>query len=242
MDLLPDGTLFSRIAGQNSTGLFDKDGNVIFDSEVHIEAATMVKKLWDSGLTLEVSGPQYFQAMKDNKLATTWYPNYLDFVILDNAPETKGKWRVIGLPALNAQSKRTIVLPGLGLVIPAIISEEQQKLALDIALYMKLTEKATVAHMKTFPGAFVSYVPGLRAMKNEPSPVLNNQFTFQVFLDAFDKEQPLPRLVTSALDSDASTATNDAMFKILKENAPIKATLVAAADSVRQLQESRGMK
>jgi ABC-type glycerol-3-phosphate transport system substrate-binding protein len=242
IELLPDGAYFQRLAGQNTTGLFDSEGNVIFDSEVHLAAAETVKRLWDSGLTLEVSGPQYWQAMKDNMLATTLYPNYLDFVIQDNAPETAGKWRVTGMPALNADSKRTIVWPGLGLVIPAILPEDQQQLALEIALYMKLTEKATVAHMKTFPGAFVSYVPGLEAMREEPSPVLNDQFTFQVFLDAFAEEQPLPRLVTSAFDNDASTAVNDAMFRILKENAPIQETLVAAADSVRQLQDSQGMK
>jgi ABC-type glycerol-3-phosphate transport system substrate-binding protein len=207
-------------------------------------AAEAVKRLQESGLTIEVAhrSPQHFQAMKDGEVATIIYPNYLDFVLQDNAPETAGKWRVTGIPRLNAESKRTTVVPGLGLVIPSILDGEQQQLALEIAIYMKLTVEATVAHMKTFPGAFVSYMPGLEAMREEPSPVLNEQFTFQVFLDAFAEEQPQPRLVTSAFDNDAQTAVRDALFRILGENAPIEEALVAAADSVRQLQEAQGMK
>lgn len=238
----PDGTMFNALASQNTTGPFDTEGNVIFDSESHIAAAEIAKRLWDSGLTLEASGPQLYQAMKDNMLAMHFYPNYLDFVLLDNAPETAGKWRVAKLPLLTPESKRVTVSPGLGLVIPTIIDPALQELALEIALYMKLSEQATVAHMRTFPGAFVSYIPGLEAMVDEPSPVLDDQFTFQVFLDAVQEEQPYARLVTSAFEADTTTAINDAMFLILNENAPVAETLKTAADSIRQLQDSRGMK
>jgi ABC-type glycerol-3-phosphate transport system substrate-binding protein len=241
MPMNGDSTVFNQLAGQNTTGPFDADGNVIFDSEAHIEAAMMAKKLWDSGLTLDVAGPQLWQAHKDGQLATIVYPNYLDFVLVANAPETAGLWRVTQLPRLNDDSKRTSIVPGLGLVIPTIIPEEQQALAMEIALYMKLTVEATVAHMKTFSGAFVSYLPGLEAMRNEPSPMLDNQFTFQVFLDAFADGSPFPRLVTSAFESDTGTAINDAMFRILIENANIEETLKSGADSIRQLQQSRGM-
>lgn len=237
-------TMFTNFIGQNTTGLFNEEGNVIFDSEAHVEAATMAKKLWDSGLTLDVGlyTPQLFQAFKDGQVATYFYPNFYDFVLLDNAPETTGLWRVTKLPKLNDASKRARVDPGLGLVIPSILPEEQQQLALEVALHLKLTEQGTVAHMKTFPGAFVSYIPGLEAMNDEPSPVLNEQFTFREFLGALADEQPHPRLVSSAFESDAGGAINDAMFLILTENAPIAETLTNAANSIRQLQDSRGIK
>jgi len=241
MSMNANSTIFNNIAAQNTTGPFDAEGNVIFDSEEHVQAAIMAKKLWDSGVTLEVEGPQEWQAHKDGQIATVQYPNYLDFVLVANAPETAGKWRVTKLPQLNENSKRTSVGAGLGLVIPAIIPEEQQALARDIATYMRLSVEATVAHMKTFSGAFVSYVPGLEAMRDEPSPMLADQFTFQVFLDAFANESPYPRLVTSAFDVDAGQAINDAMFRILTENADPAEALKAGADSIRQLQQSRGM-
>jgi ABC-type glycerol-3-phosphate transport system substrate-binding protein len=234
--------VFLQLVGQNTSGFFDADGNVIFDSDAHVEAAMKAKEIWDSGLTVDDSGPQGWQLYKDGQIAARLYPNYLDFVLQANAPETAGMWRVAKLPQLNSESHRSTIEPGLGLVIPAIIPEEQQALALEVALYMKLTEQATVAHMKTFPGAFVSYLPGLQAMVNEPSPVLNEQFTFQVFLDAFAEDEPIARLVTSMFYSDAGTAANDAMFRVLTENADPAEALKTAADSVRQLQDSRGMK
>src|SRR5690606_5470347 len=76
-------TMFTNFIGQNTTGLFNEEGNVIFDSEAHVEAATMAKKLWDSGLTLDVGlyTPQLFQAFKDGQVATYFYPNFYDFVL-----------------------------------------------------------------------------------------------------------------------------------------------------------------
>lgn len=244
ISMTPDGTMFTALMGQNTTGPFDAEGNIIFDSPVHIEAAEMAKRLWESGLTLELetSGPQLYEAMNEGMLAMQFYRNYYDFVILDNAPETAGKWRVAKLPKLNAESKRATTAPGVGLAIPTIIDPELQALAVEVAIYMKLSERATTAHMRTFPGAFVSYIPGLEAMGNEPSPVLDGQSTYQVFLNAVQEEQPHARLVTSAFESDTSTAINDAMFMILTQDAPVEETLTNAANSIRQLQESRGIK
>ncbi len=242
MTMNANSTVFNNIAAQNTTGPFDAEGNIIFDSAEHIQAAIMAKKLWDSGVTLEVEGPQEWQAHKDGQIATIQYPNYLDFVLVANAPETAGKWRVTKLPRLNDNSKRTSIGAGLGLVIPSIIPEEQQALAREIATHMRLSVEGTVAHMKTFSGAFATYLPGLEAMRDEPSPMLADQFTFQVFLDVFAEESPFPRLVTSAFESDTGTAINDAMFRILNENAEPEEALKAGADSVRALQDSRGIK
>jgi hypothetical protein len=121
------------------------------------------------------------------------------------------------------------------------LSDEQKQLATEVALYMKLTEQATVAHMKTFSGAFVSYVPGLEAMAEEPSPILDNQFVYQMYLDAAREEDILPWYRTSVFFPDASQAVSDAMFRILNEGAPIEDTLKTAADSIRSLQQNRGV-
>lgn len=243
-NMAADSNLFTHLSLQNSTGLFDAEGDVIFDSEAHQEAAALAKEVWDSGLTMDVGlyTPQLFQAFKDGQIATYFYPNFYDFILLDNAPETVGLWKVTKLPKINDDSKRARVDAGLGLVIPAILPDDQKQLAAEIALYMKLTEQATVAHMQTFSGAFVSFIPGLEAMADIASPVLDNQFTIQEFLGAVSEEQPYPRLVTSALESDVSAAVSDAMFRILTEDANVGETLTAAADSMRQLQETRGMK
>lgn len=240
-NMLPDAGVFNGLILQDSTGYFDADGNVIFDSDYHVEAANIAKRLWKSNLVTNFEqGPQMWQAYKDGMLATTFWPNWQDFVLIDNAPETKGKWRVAKLPAVKAGGKRAHSDDGVCLVIPAILPDEQKQLAIEVALYMKLTEKATVAHMKTFSGAFVSYVPGLEAMTNEPSPMLKDQKVYPLYLDTARQEQILPWYRTSVFFPNAGDAASSAMFRIFNENAAVDETLKEAADSIRQMQESRG--
>ena len=121
-----------------------------------------------------------------------------------------------------------------------IIKAEKKQLALQVAEYMKLTTKATVAHMKEFSGAFVTYVPGLELMKDQPSPILDNQFVYPMYLKAAVDEKITPWYRTSAFFVDASRAINGAMFKILTENAPVEASLKEAANSIRDLQKQKG--
>jgi ABC-type glycerol-3-phosphate transport system substrate-binding protein len=241
-NLLPNQGVFNNLCLQDSTGYFDADGNVIFDSDYHVEVANIVKRIWDSGLTTNYEqGPQQWQAYKDNQLATMFYPNWQDFVIVDNAPETKGLWKVTKLPAVQEGGKRATSADGVCLCIPSVLDDEQKQLATEVALYMKLTEQATVAHMKTFSGAFVSYIPGLEAMAEEPSPILADQFVYQLYLQAAQEEDILPWYRTSVFFPDAEQAAGDAMFRILNEGAPVADALTAAADSIRSMQESRGV-
>jgi hypothetical protein len=121
-----------------------------------------------------------------------------------------------------------------------IIAPEKKELPTKVAEHMKLTTEATVAHMKEFSGAFVTYVPGLEAMKDQPSPILDGQFVYPIYLAAAQDEQIYPWYRTSVFFDDANQTANDAMFKILTEDAPIEAALTEAADSIRKLQQSSG--
>jgi ABC-type glycerol-3-phosphate transport system substrate-binding protein len=240
-NMLPDAGYFTPLTLQDTTGNFDAEGKVIMDSPQHVEVAQQVKRLWDSGLVTNLDqAPQQWQAYKDGKIALMMWPNWTDFVIIDAAPETKGKWRVTKLPALKAGGKRAHTDDGCWLAIPDVHPPEIKKLAAQIAEYMKFTVPAATAHMKTFQGAFVSYVPALQAMENEPSPMLDNQFVYKTFLKAAQDEQILPWYRTSAFFSDAEQAAGEAMFKILKDGAPADATLKATADAIRQKQKDKG--
>jgi ABC-type glycerol-3-phosphate transport system substrate-binding protein len=232
------GGVFDAFARQDTTGNFDKEGNVLMDDAAHVAAASAVKRIWDAKITTDLDGPVMWQAYKDKKLSMMRYPNWQDFVIVDSAPETKGMWRVCKLPMVAAGGKRAHTDDGCCLCIPDIIAAERKDLAIKVAEYMKLTTKATVAHMKEFSGAFVTYVPGLEAMKDQPSPILDGQFVYPIYLAASQTEDIYPWYRTSVYFDDANKAENDAMFKILTENAPIEATLKEAADSIRKLQES----
>jgi ABC-type glycerol-3-phosphate transport system substrate-binding protein len=238
------GDTFNNLILQDSTGFFDKDGNVIFDSDYHVEVATISKKIWDSGLTTHYTdnSPQMWQAYQSGQLATQFYPNWQDFEILYYAPATKGKWVVTKLPSVMTGGRRASTADGVCQTIPNVLPDEQKQVALQVSMFLRLTKQATLAHMQTFSGAFVSYIPGLDAMTNVPSPVLDNQYTYKVFLDAANSEKILPWYRTSVFFSNAQDAVNNALFKILQQNAPIQPTLKSAADSIRQLQASKNVK
>lgn len=238
------GSMFSSLILQDTTGYFDKNGDVIFDSDKHVACAEIEKKFYDSGYltSFESDSPQMWGAYKSGKLATMFYPNWQDFIILQNAPETKNKWNVFKLPSVTAGGKRASSADGCALIVPSVLDDSQRKLAMDIVEFLKLTKKAQVAHMTVFDGAFCSYKPALEAMAKVKSPVLDNQYTYQVDLNAANEEHILPNYRTSIFESNAQQAATNAMFKICKNNAPIAATLKQAADSVRKMQDQRGVK
>ncbi len=238
------GDTFNTLILQDSTGFFDKDGNVIFDSDYHVAAATLSKKIWDSGLTTHftANSPQAWQAYQGGQLATQFYPNWQDFEVLSFAPGTKGKWQVTNLPAVMTGGRRASAADGVCQTIPNVLPDEQKQVALQVSTFLRLTKQATLAHMQTFSGAFVSYVPALDAMTNVLSPVLDHQYTYKLFLDAARSENILPWYRTSVFFSNAQEAVTNALFKILQQNAPIQATLKSAADSIRQLQTSKNVK
>lgn len=238
------GDTFNTIILQDSTGFFDKDGNVIYDSDYHVEAAELSKRIWDSGLTtrFEDSSPQAWQAYKNGQLSTMFYPNWQDFTILDNAPDTKRKWRVTKLPAVRPGGRRASTADGCAQAVPDCLPADQKRLAAEVSAYLRLTAKATVAHMKVFSGAFVSYQPGLEAMTNVPSPVLDGQDTYRIFLDLARSENVLPWYRTSIFFNDAQTSVTNALYKILAENAPARKTLRDSANFIRRLQDTKGRK
>lgn len=238
------GDTFNTIILQDSTGFFDKDGNVIYDSDYHVGAAELSKRIWKSGLTtrFEDSSPQVWQAYKSGQLATMFYPNWQDFTILDDAPNTKRKWLVTKLPAVRPGGRRASTADGCAQAVPDSLPDEQKRLAAQVSAYLRLTTRATVAHMKVFSGAFVSYEPGLEAMTNVPSPVLDGQDTYRVFLDLARSENILPWYRTSIFFNDAQTSVTDALYKILVENAPVRKTLRNSANFIRRLQDTKGRK
>jgi ABC-type glycerol-3-phosphate transport system substrate-binding protein len=100
------GGVFDAFARQDTTGNFDKEGNVLMDDAAHAAAAAAVKRIWDAQITTDLDGPVMWQAYKDKKLSMMRYPNWQDFVIMDSAPETKGMWRVCKLPMVADGGKR----------------------------------------------------------------------------------------------------------------------------------------
>ncbi len=101
--------------------------------------------MFDSALPPATIRVLVWQAYKDGELACMFYPNWQDFVVIDQAPDTVGKWRDEEPP----RQGRRPVQNGCLLVIP-LSSPLRNATSRLGSHYMKFTEKATVAHMREF--------------------------------------------------------------------------------------------
>src|SRR5262249_49904150 len=172
-------------------------GAPIFDSPQHVKAMETAKKIWDTGLVSSLIAPQLWDAHKQGKILASVWPQYWDFTFLDFAPEAKQKWRVTKMPAVEKGGKRIQGLHAATLVYAKFIPAEKRDLAMKAGVYLRMTLQGCKAHMASFPGAFVSHIPSLEAMRDMDSPILIGQKTYDVFLKQMDEEKMLPRYFSS---------------------------------------------
>lgn len=234
---------FSTMVMQGSTGFFDLDGNVILDSPYHIQVGELYQKMYKSGLTANITGTvQQWAAYKSGQLATIPYPNWQDFEFVAYTPSLAYKWQVVPLPTVTSASKQIATADGCAIVLPAGQPSDQLKLAIQVGLYLKLNKAASEAHMRVFSGAFESNIPALEAMKGTKSPMLKGQEVYNIWLPDVQTLKPYSISYASVFGTQMATAVNNAIYSITIDNKSVASTLKSAADSVRQLQDEKGLK
>jgi ABC-type glycerol-3-phosphate transport system substrate-binding protein len=234
---------FTTMVMQGSTGFFDLEGNVILDSSYHVAVGELYQRMWKSGLVGTVSGTvQFWNAYAKGQFATIPYPNWEDFEFVAYAPGLAHKWQVVPLPRVTGESKQVATSDGCAIVLPAGQSSRELDLARQVALYLKLNAHASEAHMKVFSGAFESYIPALEAMRGTKSPMLKGQEVYNIWLSDVRSMSPHPISYASIFGTQMATAVNNAIYSITRDNKAVGPTLKAAADSIRSLQESKGVK
>lgn len=242
-DGLGSGSPFTTMVMQGSTGYFDLDGNVILDSPYHVEVAELYQKMYRSGLTANITGTvQQWDAYKKGELASLPYPNWQDFEFVAFTPSLAYKWQVVPLPRVNGNSKRIATADGCAIVLPAGQPKDQLELAMKVGLYLKLNRAASEAHMRVFSGAFESNIAALEAMKGTKSPMLKGQEVYNIWLPDVQTMKPFPISYASVFGTQLATAINNAIYSITIGKKPVKTTLKSAADSIRQLQDEKGVK
>lgn len=234
--------VFTTMVMQGSTGFFDPQGHVIIDSPYHVQCAELYKKLHQSGLTSYITATaQQWDAYKTGAVAAMPYPNWQDFELVAFAPNTAKKWQVVPLPVVASGGKQLATADGCVMVIPAHNPQDEVNLALKVATYMKLNKTASEAHMKVFSGAFESDIPALEGMRGTPSPMLKDQEVYDIWLKEVNKQQPYAISYASVFGVQAGTAVSKAIYDIVHGGAVPAAALKQAADTVRKLQDARGV-
>ncbi len=222
---------------ENGGGLFDKDGNIILDSEENIEAL----KLWDRMVNedeialpvTEFYGPGTTAAFKDGDVAgiimADWYGSY---ILKARLPEMEGKWRIAAMPAFEQGGSRTGIRGGTGMLITK--DSDVREYAIDFYKYAYTTVEGQVQRF-----LIAGYLPNYRPALNDPRvkdkefPYFGNQKIGQVYLGVFDK---YPSMYSHDYQVEAYDILNNEVIPVVYEGEKTpEQALKDAADTLQNL-------
>lgn len=186
--------VYETLAIQQGFGgyYFDEtDTKVIVDDPKSIQAATVLKQLWDGkGARHDPNGgwagDEMTVLLKSGKVASqivgaAWYPFYLT----QQMPELSGQWRLMRVPAIAAGGARVGYQYPTIFVIPA--QSRQQELAWEFQL-MGLTGDGARA-LFDLAHILPAYAPLLEEHKPQPDEYFGGQQTFELW-DAIARDAP----------------------------------------------------
>jgi len=171
-------TIWTQQQGQS---LFDEEGNPTINTPEFIKAATLLKKLWDSGTTGDWAQwtPQYNDAVVGKKVGTlygaAWYMN----VFIHSFADAEN-WAIVPLPAFEGSDVRTSNNGGSELVIPEGAENPEGGWEF-IKFYLGSTESAD--HRLNALGEFPAYRPlyELPEVANKTVKFFGDQKVFSFF-------------------------------------------------------------
>jgi lactose/L-arabinose transport system substrate-binding protein len=212
---------------QQGSFYMNADGQIAVNSAKMQRALSTVKSFWDAGLLLNVQGTDgLFGAIKSNRVATVNLPVWLVGILKGVAPEQKGKWGVLPIPALTLGGGQSAYIGGSSLAIPANSQNKEAAWAF-VEWYTTYGSRNVLEKRGSFP----SFLPALQ------SPVLNAPDTFfatpNVF-EPFKKTAFLGRPLRYSSDYDkAFAAVVIAQANILTGGQSVKAALDKAANDLK---------
>ena len=230
IDFTKDDSLFRMMLNQQGTYYFTADGKINFTSPEAVKAMSMIKKLNDAGLLTNVQGwDGTVGAMKNSQAASQLFGVWWSGTIQDSAPESKGKWDVIQMPAFEKGGNRAANLGGSTLAITK--TTKNLDAAWAFVEYTLATKEGQNTMLKKF-GIWPSYTPAYEdPFYTAPQPFFNNKPIWQTFA----KEIPLIKAAYYTKDYDqALTAGANAQGEVLNGADPAKALEKAANDLKNQ--------
>lgn len=228
-----------NIENMVTTGLFNKEGKVIFDSPEHIKVARTLKGIWDAGIAKPYpwDTPQYWTACSEGEIATIFAYDWLTNKINYNMPETIGLWGLAKAPAFYKGGRRSGISTFDTLAILKQVPDMEKEIALRAFLYRSANLAGAKAWMQTgWKGNFSSLKQAVEEIAENPFPALAGQKQYEFYLDIMEKEDLLPFYQPLGFPK-ANELWFGALFKILEENAPVEKTLHDAAEEARRVLE-----
>ncbi len=228
IDYTKDDNLFRMILNQQGGYYFNQDGKITLNSPEAVTAMGIIKKMKDADLLMNISGwDGVVGANKNSKVATQVFGVWWSGTIMSEAPDQKGKWDVILLPAVTKGGSRASNLGGSTLAIPK--STKNLDAAWAFVEYSLATTEGQNNIIKNF-GIWPSYIPAYSdPFYNAPQAYFNNKPIWQIFT----KEIPQIKSVFYTSDNDKGlSVAADAQGAVLGGTDPAQA-LQKAADTLK---------
>ncbi len=152
-----DDGFFRMMMNQLGTFYFNEEGKITINSDKAVKAMEVLDTMVEKDIALQVDGWNgYITATKNKKTATIPFGVWYAGTIKDQAPDSKGNWGVMKLPAFEPGGNRAAQLGGSNLAITS-----QSK---NLELAWKFVENALAETKNQITmyenyGLFPSYLP-----------------------------------------------------------------------------------
>lgn len=218
-----DDGLYRITLNQQGAYYFTKDGKIDFTSDASKNSMELEKKMMEAGIVKVTTGwDAGMSALLNGKVAASVTGCWMAGLISQQAPNLKGKWAMMPLPAFAAGGNTAADLGGSNWVIPS--SSQNQDLAYNFLKFFSTTNSTQEMAMKG--GLF----PTLNTVYNSPlftSPdeYFSNQTIWKTFAD---ETKDIPSVTYTANYNVAHDEAVKARSEILTSHKDISASLEAA--------------
>ncbi len=169
----------TNLLTQQGGQIFDQNGKLLIDTDPRFLRAFQTQvALIQANVTSQVTSftPTWFQGFKDGSVSSVFSEIWMDQILQENAPDTKGRWRVMRYPAFSAGGGRDVV-DGAAILVAINKPGLDKDLAWSFMQHSFLNAPVTVALCNKwfFPPAYLPATSSTSLIYNRPSAFYGGQ-------------------------------------------------------------------
>lgn len=216
--------MYRMLMNELGAQYYDKDGKIQFETKENIEAIKMYKRLVDEGLVMDApTWDDRIRAFVNNKVATIVYPVWYAGTIKTQAPNQKGLWGLMPMPAFEEGGPNQAHSGGSVLAIST--QSKNQKLAWKFIKFALMTNEGQDIQMKY--GLFPSWKP---YYQTEQFKAVDEYFGIALSDFFGNLSTKIPPLDYGAHYMDINNAIIDALGEVIFKNEDITKALKKAEE------------
>ena len=224
-----DDNLWRCLLVQNEVYFLNSKGEITISSDKAVESISMLKRFIDEGIAMNtVNWDSSIMANKNGDIASYIMGGWWGGTIKDQMPEMKGKWKIMPMPAFNANGLRASSLGGSDLSITATDPIKQAAAIEFIKETLMNVDNQIIMYEKY--GLFPSYLPAY----DDPRFLKSDDYfgdDYNSTLANITKE--IPQVIYTTKDyAEIRNVSMSSYEEVLNNNADIKKTLDNAASQI----------